>query len=425
MTTKESVIRLSFSEEPENGAKIKVIGVGGGGSNAVNRMIKAKVEGVEFIAANTDLQALKMSQAPVKLQLGTKLTKGLGAGANPEVGRKAALEDTDKILEALDGADMVFVTGGLGGGTGSGAAPVVANLASELGALTVAVVTKPFAFEGRRRMQQAEQALAELIGCVDTVIVIPNERLMECVEHGTSFFEAFRIADDILRQAVQGISDIITIPGIINRDFADVRTIMQGQGYAVMGTAVASGSNRAMDAANRAINSPLLEDNCIQGAQGILINVTGSSSLSLHEVHEASSVIQKAAHENANIIFGAVMDDAMKECVKITVIAAGFREVTQRKNGRERPSYLPKTWKAEHELPEAPIMRVAHETVGMRDLRDPRDVRETSPQPAAAAAAAAAAATHTTHPIRETAPELPGDDLDVPTFMRRAASRKA
>ena len=245
MAPKESRIRISFSEEAQDGAKIKVIGVGGGGSNAVNRMIRAKVEGVEFIAANTDLQALKLSQAPVKLQLGAKLTKGLGAGANPEVGRKAALEDTDKIIEALEGADMMFVTAGLGGGTGSGAAPVVAYLASELGALTVAVVTKPFAFEGKRRMQQAEQALSELIGCVDTVIVIPNERLMESVEQGTSFFEAFRIADDILRQAVQGISDIITIPGIINRDFADVKTIMYGQGYAVMGTAVASGSNRA------------------------------------------------------------------------------------------------------------------------------------------------------------------------------------
>jgi cell division protein FtsZ len=236
MAPKESGFRVSFSEEAQDGARIKVIGVGGGGSNAVNRMIRAKVEGVEFIAANSDLQALKLSQAPVKLQLGAKLTKGLGAGANPEVGRKAALEDTEKILEALDGADMVFVTSGLGGGTGSGAAPVVANLASEVGALTVAVVTKPFAFEGKRRMQQAEQALQELIGCVDTVIVIPNERLMECVEQGTSFFEAFRIADDILRQAVQGISDIITIPGIINRDFADVKTIMSGQGYAVMGT---------------------------------------------------------------------------------------------------------------------------------------------------------------------------------------------
>jgi cell division protein FtsZ len=384
MTPKEAGIRVAFSEEPVNGAKIKVIGVGGGGTNAVNRMIKARVEGVEFIGANTDLQALKLSQAPVKIQLGAKLTKGLGAGANPEIGRKAALEDTEKILEALDGADMVFVTAGLGGGTGSGGAPVVANLASELGALTVAVVTKPFAFEGKRRMQQAEQALAELVGCVDTVIVIPNERLMECVEHGTSFFEAFRIADDILRQAVQGISDIITIPGIINRDFADVRTIMAGQGYAVMGTAVASGSNRAIDAANRAINSPLLEDNCIQGAQGILINVTGSSALSLQEVHEASSVIQKAAHENANIIFGAVMDDAMKESVKITVIAAGFREVGQRRP-IQRPSYLPKTWKAAREQRNLPA-EVAHN-------------------------------------VTEVIHDMPADDLDVPTFLRRQAQK--
>src|SRR6266852_9091784 len=245
---KETGIRMSFSEELQP-AKIKVIGVGGGGCNAVNRMIRAKVEGVEFIAANTDLQALKLSQAPVKLQLGAKLTKGLGAGANPEVGRKAALEDTEKIIEALEGSDMIFITAGLGGGTGSGAAPVVASLASELGALSVAVVTKPFAFEGKRRMLQAEQALQDLIGVVDTVIVIPNERLMETVERGTSFFDAFRIADDILRQAVQGISDIITVPGIINRDFADVKAIMHGQGYAVMGTAVATGTNRAVDAA--------------------------------------------------------------------------------------------------------------------------------------------------------------------------------
>jgi cell division protein FtsZ len=390
---KEANLRVSFNEEQQDGAKIKVIGVGGGGSNAVNRMIRAKVEGVEFIAANTDLQALKLSQAPVKLQLGAKLTKGLGAGANPEVGRKAALEDTEKILEALDGSDMVFVTSGLGGGTGSGAAPVVANLATELGALTVAVVTKPFAFEGKRRMQQAEQALAELIGCVDTVIVIPNERLMECVESGTSFFEAFRIADDILRQAVQGISDIITIPGIINRDFADVKTIMSGQGYAVMGTAVASGSNRATDAANRAINSPLLEDNCINGAQGILINITGSSSLSLHEVHEASSVIQKAAHENANIIFGAVQDDAMKDAVKITVIAAGFREVAGKKT-HTRPSYLPKTWKA---------------------AREQASVSVAPPPPANVVQQVA-------HNVREVQ-EMPADDLDVPTFLRRQAQK--
>jgi cell division protein FtsZ len=384
MKPKEAGIRFSFGEEGHEGARIKVIGVGGGGSNAVNRMIRAKVEGVEFIATNTDLQALKLSQSPVKLQLGGKLTKGLGAGANPDIGRKAALEDTDKIIEALDGADMVFVTAGLGGGTGSGAAPVVANLASELGALTVAVVTKPFAFEGKRRMLQAEHALAELVGCVDTVIVIPNERLMECVERGTSFFEAFRIADDILRQAVQGNSDIITIPGIINRDFADVKTIMHGQGYAVMGTAVASGSNRAIDAANRAINSPLLEDNTIQGAQGILINVTGSSSLTLHEVHEASSVIQKAAHENANIIFGAVQDDAMKESVKITVIAAGFREVAHRRPAQQRPSYLPKTWKAARE----------------RNLVE--EVQQN---------------------VSDVVQQVSVDDLDVPTFLRRQAQK--
>jgi cell division protein FtsZ len=288
---------------------------------------------------------------------------------------------------------MVFVTAGLGGGTGSGAAPVVANLASELGALTVAVVTKPFAFEGKRRMQQAEQALTELIGCVDTVIVIPNERLMECVEHGTSFFEAFRIADDILRQAVQGISDIITIPGIINRDFADVKTIMSGQGYAVMGTAVATGPNRAIDAANRAINSPLLEDNCINGAQGILINVTGSSTLSLQEVHEASSIIQMAAHENANIIFGAVQDDAMKESVKITVIAAGFREVAGKK-AAQRPSYLPKTWAAKREQPPA---QVAPQQTNV--------VQQVARN------------------VREAAPEMPSDDLDVPSFLRRQAQK--
>jgi cell division protein FtsZ len=406
MTAKDAGIRMSFGEELSP-AKIKVIGVGGGGCNAVNRMIRAKVEGVEFITANTDLQALKLSQAPVKLQLGAKLTKGLGAGANPEVGRKAALEDTDKIIEALEGSDMIFITSGLGGGTGSGAAPVVASLASELGALTVAVVTKPFAFEGKRRMMQAEQALADLVGAVDTVIVIPNERLMETVERGTSFFDAFRIADDILRQAVQGISDIITVPGIINRDFADVKAIMSGQGYAVMGTAVATGSNRAVDAANRAIASPLLEDNSIQGAQGILINICGSPSLSLHEVHEASSIIQKAAAENANIIFGAVQDEAMKDAVKITVIAAGFKEANK-KNTVQRPQFMPQTWKA----------------------------GRTEQTPASMAAAAGAASStvnrESSRPdvvqqvqqnVRDVAREVPSDDLDVPTFLRRQASK--
>jgi len=402
MMAKDAGIRMSFSEELSP-AKIKVIGVGGGGCNAVNRMIRAKVEGVEFITANTDLQALKLSQAPVKLQLGAKLTKGLGAGANPEVGRKAALEDTDKIIEALEGSDMLFITSGLGGRTGSGAAPVVASLASELGALTVAVVTKPFAFEGKRRMMQAEQALQDLIGAVDTVIVIPNERLMETVERGTSFFDAFRIADDILRQAVQGISDIITVPGIINRDFADVKAIMSGQGYAVMGTAVATGSNRAVDAANRAIASPLLEDNSIQGAQGILINICGSPSLSLHEVHEASSIIQKAAAENANIIFGAVQDETMKDAVKITVIAAGFKEANK-KNTTQRPQFMPRTWKAG------------------------REEGEGTPATMAAAAGAKSAfhrdvVQQVKENVHEVAREVPSDDLDVPTFLRRQASK--
>jgi cell division protein FtsZ len=401
MIVKDMGIRMSFSEELQP-AKIKVIGVGGGGCNAVNRMIRAKVEGVEFITANTDLQALKLSQAPVKLQLGAKLTKGLGAGANPEVGRKAALEDTEKIIEALEGSDMIFITSGLGGGTGSGAAPVVASLASELGALSVAVVTKPFAFEGKRRMMQAEQALEELIGAVDTVIVIPNERLMETVERGTSFFDAFRIADDILRQAVQGISDIITVPGIINRDFADVKAIMSGQGYAVMGTAVATGTNRAVDAANRAIASPLLEDNSIQGAQGILINVSGSSSLTLHEVHEASSVIQKAAHENANIIFGAVQDDAMKDTIKITVIAAGFKDANK-KNTHQRATFLPKTWKA---APDVPEVQVSH-------------VQEEAPPPPPMPNVVH----HVQQNIRDVRHDVQADDLDVPTFLRRQAQK--
>jgi cell division protein FtsZ len=320
-----SDIRIHFNEETLNSAKIKVIGVGGGGGNAVNRMIESALEGVEFVVANTDLQALKLSHAPVKIQLGVKLTNGLGAGANPDVGRKAALEDADKIIEALEGADMVFVTTGLGGGTGTGAAPIIASLASEMGALTVAVVTKPFAFEGKRRQTQAERGLQELIDSVDTTIVIPNEKLL-AVAKDAGFFESFRVADDILRQAVQGISDIITIPGIINRDFADVKTIMAGMGYAVMGTATARGENRATAAAQAAIASPLLEAGAIDGARGILINVTGSSSLRLAEVNEASTIIQSAAHEDANIIFGAVLDEKMKDEVKITVIATGFKE---------------------------------------------------------------------------------------------------
>jgi cell division protein FtsZ len=326
-------MRIQYHDEGLRGARIKVIGVGGGGGNAVNRMIQARMEGVEFIAANTDVQALKLSQAPVKLQLGVRLTSGLGAGANPDVGRRAALEDSEKIIEALEGADMVFVTAGLGGGTGTGAAPVIASLASEMGILTVAVITVPFSFEGKRRLQQADRGLKELLESVDTMIVIPNEKLL-AVAKDAGFFESFRIADDVLRQGVQGISDIITIPGIINRDFADVKTTMAGMGHAVMGTAVRSGENRAVEAAQAAMASPLLEAGAIDGARGILINITGSSSLKLSEVNEASSLIQSAAHEDANIIFGAVLDEKMGEEVKITVIATGFRDQMPERRAR-------------------------------------------------------------------------------------------
>jgi cell division protein FtsZ len=320
----DTSIKFLFDEGVRLGATIKVVGVGGGGSNAVNRMIDAGLDGVDFLVANTDMQALKQSKAPVKLQIGAKLTKGLGAGANPDVGRQAALEDTEKVIEALEGADMVFVTTGLGGGTGTGAAPIVASLAAELGALTVAVVTKPFAFEGKKRLAQAERGLTDLKECVDTVITIPNERLLATLERGTSLFDAFRIADDILRQAVQGISDLIIVPGLINLDFADVKTVMSGMGMALMGTGSGIGDNRAVEAAKKAISSRLLEDGSIQGARGVLINITGGHDLLLHEVSEASNIIHDAADPEANIIFGAVLDDRMKDEVKITVIATGF-----------------------------------------------------------------------------------------------------
>jgi cell division protein FtsZ len=320
----DTSIKFLFDEGLRTGACIKVVGVGGGGSNAVNRMIAAGLEGVDFLVANTDVQALKQSKAPIKIQIGAKLTKGLGAGANPDVGRQAALEDTEKIIESLEGADMVFVTTGLGGGTGTGAAPIVASLAAELGALTVAVVTKPFAFEGKKRQQQAERGMQDLKECVDTVITIPNERLLQTLERGTSLFDAFRIADDILRQAVQGISDLIIVPGLINLDFADVKTVMQGMGMALMGTGTGVGESRAADAAKKAISSRLLEDSSIQGARGVLINITGGTDLLLHEVSEASNIIHDAADSEANIIFGAVLDEKLKGEVKITVIATGF-----------------------------------------------------------------------------------------------------
>jgi len=323
-STGTDALRLKLDEQGRSGARIKVVGVGGGGSNAVNRMVAAGLDGVEFIVANTDLQALRFNAAPNKLQIGAKLTKGLGAGADPNVGRQAALEDTEKLIEALDGADMVFVTTGLGGGTGTGAAPVIASLASELGALTIAVVTKPFRFEGKKRQIQAERGLEELRGSVDTVITIPNERLLATIARTTSLNDAFAGADDVLRQAIQGISDLILVPGMINLDFADVKTIMSGMGLAIMGTGFSEGDGRAMSAANLAISSPLLEDASVKGARGVIINVTGGPDLSLIEVSEASAIIQEAAHEDANIIFGAVVDPKMEGKVKITVIATGF-----------------------------------------------------------------------------------------------------
>jgi cell division protein FtsZ len=322
--TEGETLRLKLDEEGRSGARIKVVGVGGGGSNAVNRMVAAGLDGVEFIIANTDLQALRLNAAPNKLQIGAKLTKGLGAGADPNVGRQAALEDTEKLIEALDGADMVFVTTGLGGGTGTGAAPVIASPATELGALTIAVVTKPFRFEGKKRQIQAERGLEELRDCVDTVITIPNERLLATINRTTSLTDAFASADDVLRQAIQGISDLILVPGLINLDFADVKTIMSGMGLAIMGTGLSEGEGRSMAAANLAISSPLLEDASVKGARGVIINVTGGPDLSLMEVSEASAIIQEAAHEDANIIFGAVVDPKMQGKVKITVIATGF-----------------------------------------------------------------------------------------------------
>lgn len=419
-------LRICFNEEARNDARIKVIGVGGGGNNAVNRMIDSGMEHIEFIVANTDLQALRMSRAATKIQLGVKLTNGLGAGANPEIGRKAALEDSDKLIEAMEGADMIFVTAGLGGGTGTGAAPIIASLASEMGALTVAVVTKPFAFEGKRRMQQADRGISELMESVDTTIVIPNEKLLAVAENA-GFFESFRIADDILRQGVQGISDIITIPGIINRDFADVKAIMAGMGYAVMGTATAAGEHRTVEAAQRAIASPLLEAGAIDGARGILINITGSNSLKLAEVQQACSIIQSAAHEDANIIFGAVMDDKMKDAVKITVIATGFTEAEMRRP-RSHESYDPVILSRE-------VSRNSHSRDRSYEVEtaaepEPVFVPEASFEPDGSQAAyqeSTPAAFHAQQPaevisldaMRGTSPSYQPEDLDVPAFLRK------
>jgi cell division protein FtsZ len=397
-------LKYELQEETRKGARIKVVGVGGGGSNAVARMIHEGLEGVEFHIMNTDVQALEASIVPNKLQIGVKITGGLGAGSDPAVGRQAALEDTERIIELLQGADMVFVTAGLGGGTGAGAAPVVASLAKELDALTVAVVTKPFMFEGARRMRQADKSLAELAGTVDTVIAIPNDRLLELVPRGTSFFEAFRLADDILMQAVQGISDIITTPGMINRDFSDIRATMLGMGYAMMGTAVGRGANAAVEAARKAISCPLLEDSRITGSRGILINITGSSQLGLHEVNEACSIIREAADcDDVQINFGVIHNESMEDAVKITVIATGFQPenapVAERPSAKE-PRIVVPTASAE---PARPV-EVIHEPPP-----EPEQMVEEPSAPHEAAAAAAGAGALAFDP----------DDLDTPAYLRR------
>jgi cell division protein FtsZ len=392
--------------------------VGGGGGNAVARMVQAGLSGVEFMVANTDAQALKNSPAPMKLQIGSKLTKGLGAGADPNVGRQAALEDTDSLIQALSGADMVFVTTGLGGGTGTGAAPVIASLATELGALTIAVVTKPFKFEGKKRLKQAEQGLCSLREAVDTVITIPNERLLSVIDRSTSMLDAFTTADDVLRQAIQGISDLILVPGLINLDFADVKTIMSGMGVAMMGTAMAEGTSRAMDAAHRAISSPLLEDASVNGARGVIINVTGGPDMSLMEVNEALTVIQEAAHEDANIIFGAVVDPSLAGKIKITVIATGFDHAAIRGMAPAAPMQTPvdlhsytthlSAKQAQAAAPDAPPSRL---TIARRA---PLDLPFGPNRVAAAAAAAPNTAARTDEDL-----EL-NLELDVPAFLRRS-----
>jgi cell division protein FtsZ len=406
-------LRLTLDEQTRTGARIKVIGVGGGGSNAVARMVHAGITGVEFMVANTDAQALRVNPAPIKIQIGGKLTKGLGAGADPNIGRQAALEDTDGLIQQLSGADMVFVTTGLGGGTGTGAAPVIASLATELGALTIAVVTKPFKFEGKKRAKQAEAGLESLREAVDTVITIPNERLLAVIDRHTSMLDAFVTADDVLRQAIQGISDLILVPGLINLDFADVKTIMSGMGVAMMGTAIADGSSRAVDAANRAISSPLLEDASVNGARGVIVNVTGGPDMSLLEVNEALTIIQESAHEDANIIFGAVVDPVLHSKVKITVIATGFDHV---KTDRSTPAYAPTATPVDLQAYQMPIRP---ETNPALQPRPPIVRRPSFELPLSEPKVAVG---QNTDPASAS---VPGEfdlnlDLDVPAFLRRS-----
>ncbi len=412
-------LKFEIQEDSLLGTKIKVIGVGGGGANAVVRMINEGVSGVEFHILNTDVQALNASCVPNKLAIGAKVTNGLGAGSDPEVGRQAALEDTEKIIEILEGADMVFVTAGLGGGTGTGAAPVVASLAKGLNALTVAVVTKPFSFEGTRRMKQAEKGLAELGGTVDTVISIPNDRLLQLVPRGTSFFDACRTADDVLRQAVQGISDIMTTPGIINRDFSDIRAIMLGMGYAMMGTATAKGENAAVQAAEQAISCALLEEGGVRGARGVLINITGSSRLGIHDVNEACSLIRKAAqNDDVQINFGVVMNESMADEVKITVIATGFQRENLTQLER-RPIMVPVTSVAPVPTPPPqPAIPPAPEPV-YEELRHDYFFEPPVAVPAPEPEAQAPPPQPVPEPAAPPKEEQPLNDLETPAFLRR------
>lgn len=385
---------LEFEMDMEQLAQIKVIGVGGGGSNAVNRMIENGLQGVEFIAVNTDAQALQLSEAETKLQLGGKLTRGLGAGANPDIGKKAAEESKEQIEEALTGADMVFITAGMGGGTGTGAAPVIAEVAKEIGALTVGVVTRPFTFEGRKRSGQASSGIGALKEKVDTLIVIPNDRLLEIVDKNTPMLEAFREADNVLRQGVQGISDLIAVPGLINLDFADVKTIMSEKGSALMGIGIATGESRAAEAAKKAISSPLLETS-VDGAQGVLMNITGGNNLSLFEVHEAAEIVSDASDHEVNMIFGSVINENLNDEIVVTVIATGFEdnEDKQQKQSQRQPG----------------LQRRSQPSAGL----SPRMNQNERPAPEEA-----------NEPVREQSPQEETETLDIPTFLRNRRRRK-
>ena len=390
-------------------ARIKVIGIGGGGGNAVNTMIGGKLSGVDFMVANTDAQSLEASEAPVRIQLGGMVTKGLGAGANPEIGRRAALEDQEKIREYLEGSDMIFITAGMGGGTGTGGAPVLARVAREVGALTVGVVTKPFIFEGKKRMRQAEEGIEELKQSVDTLIVIPNQRLLSIAAKTTTMLEAFHKADDVLLQAVRGISDLIITPGLINLDFADVRTVMAEMGLALMGASSASGENRAIEAAQKAISSPLLEDISIQGARGVLINITGGPDLCLHEVNEAASMIQEEAHEDANIIFGAVIDENITDEIRITVIATGFGEMKEEK----KPAPAPLVNVASIASAAPKNKKVVHLGTIVDDLDTPTWQRKKS------GSDEVETVTLNKNSFQFNANQEDDDKYDIPTFLRR------